>query len=78
MRGRKYYNKNNNYSKHDNKYYNQKKSGKNVHLSKYLSLILRHKAKDFGLDVEPSGFIKLDDIISLPQSQKYHITIPMI
>ena len=80
MRGRKYnkYYDNNNYNKHDNKYYNQKKSNKNTHLSKYLSLILRHKAKDFGLDVESSGFIKLDDIISLPQSKKYHMTIPLI
>ena len=84
MRGRKNYNKYNNYNnynnyhKQDNKYHNQKKYNKNIQLSKYLSLILRHKAKDFGLDIEPSGFIKLDDIISLPQSQKFHMDISLI
>ena len=76
MYGKKqYYNK---YSKKDYKHYDNNKSKKNVHLSKFLSLVLRHKAKDFGLTVEPSGFIKLDDIISLPQSQKYHMTLPLI
>ena len=84
MRGRKNYNKYNNYNnynnyhKQDNKYHNQKKYNKNIQLSKYLSLILRHKAKDFGLDIEPSGFIKLDDIMSLPQSQKFHMDISLI
>lgn len=79
MRGRKNYNKyNDHYYNKDNKYYNQKKSKKNIHLSKFLSLVLRHKAKDFGLDVEPSGFIKLDDIINLPQSQKYHMNLSLI
>ena len=77
-RGRKYNNKYNNYNKHDNKYYDQNKSKSNIHLSKFLTLILRHKAKDFGLDIEPSGFVKLDDIISLPQSKKYNMTLPLI
>ena len=72
------YNNKKYYSNKPNKYYNQKKSKKNYHLSKYLSLVLRHKAKDFGLDVESSGFIKLDDIINLPQSQKYSITLTKI
>ena len=76
--GKKYNNKYNNYSNKDKKYYSQKNSKKNVHLSKYLALVLRHKAKDFGLEVEPSGFIKLDDIISLPQSQKYNMNIDII
>ena len=73
MYGRKknYYNK-------GNKYYNQNKSKKNIHLSKFLSLILRHKAKDFGLNVESSGFIKLQDIMDLPQSQKYNMTLSTI
>ena len=65
------------YNKKD-KYIEQKKSKKNIHLSKFLSLILRHEAKDFGLDVEPSGFIKLADIINLPQSKKYSMTISLI
>ena len=74
MRGRKNYN---NYNKNNN-CHNHKKFNKNIQLSKYLTLILRHKAKDFGLDIEPSGFIKLDDIISLPQSQKFHMDIDLI
>ena len=77
-RGRKNYNKYNNYNKHDNKKYDQNKSKNNIHISKFLSLILRHKAKDFGLDVEPSGFIKLDDIISLPQSKQKNITLELV
>ena len=72
------YNNKKYYSNKPNKYYNQKKSKKNYHLSKYLSLVLRHKAKDFGLDVESSGFIKLDDIINLPQSQKYSLSLSKI
>ena len=76
MYGKKQY-KYNKYNKKD-KYYDQKKPKKNIHISKFLSLILRHKAKDFGLDVEPSGFIKLDDIINLPQSQKLYMTESLI
>ena len=79
MKGsRKYNNKYNNNSNKDNKYHSQKNFQKNKHISKFLALVLRHKAKDFGLDVEPSGFIKLDDIISLPQSQKKHITLDIV
>ena len=79
MYNKKYYNnKSDKYNNKKNKYYDQKKPKKNVHLSKFLSLILRHKAKDFGLNVEPSGFIKLDDIINLPQSHKYSMTLSLI
>ena len=76
--GRKYNNKYNKYSNKDNKNYAHKNYDKNVHLSKFLALVLRHKAKDFGLEVEPSGFIKLDDIISLPQSQKNNMTLDKV
>ena len=72
------YKSGNKYYKKGNKYYDQKKSKKNIHLSKFLSLILRHKAKDFGLTVEPSGFIKLEDIINLPQSQQKSMTVEAI
>jgi len=41
-------------------------------------LVLRHKAKDFGLDVEPSGFIKLQDILDLPQSINKSITLEKV
>ena len=60
------------------KYYDMKKSKEDIHLSKFLSLILRHKATDFGLDIEPSGFVKLDDIIYLPQCKNFNITLEKI
>ena len=80
MYNKKYYNNyksGNKYYKKD-KYYGQQKSKKNIHISKFLSLILRHKAKDFGLDVEPSGFIKLDDILNLPQSKNKSMTLSLV
>ena len=72
------YGKNYNKNYKGNKYYNQKKSKKNIHISKFLSLILRHKAKDFGLDIDSAGFIKLDDIINLPSSKKLNINLSLI
>ena len=75
MYGKNY---NKNYYNKGNKYYNQKKSKKNIHISKFLSLILRHKAKDFGLDIDSAGFIKLDDIINLPRSKKLNINLSLI
>ena len=70
------------YNNKSNKYYKKGKYNKNfykdVQMSKYLALVLRHKAKDFGLDVEHNGFIKLDDIINLPQSQKFSMTVEKI
>ena len=64
--------------KYSKKEYNNRKKEKYVHASKYLALVLRHKALDFGLTVEPNGFIKLSDIFALQQSQKYHFTEEMI
>ena len=80
MHGKKNYQNNyNNYNNYKgNKNYYPKKSKKNIHLSKFLSLILRHKAKDFGLDIDHAGFIKLDDIINLPQSKKYNMNLSLI
>ena len=80
MYGRKknYYDNNNKYYKKDKNRKFNNKSGKNIQLSKFLCLILRHKAKDFGLDIEPSGFVKLQDIIELPQSQRFHMSIETI
>ena len=81
MYGRKKNYYDNNYKYNNNKkdkYHNYKKSGKNIQLSKFLCLILRHKAKDFGLNIEPSGFVKLQDIIDLPQSQKFNMNIETI
>lgn len=64
--------------KYSNKEYNKKRNEKHVHASKYLALVLRHKAVDFGLTVEPNGFIKLEDIFALQQSKKYHFTVDMV
>ena len=48
------------------------------HDSKFLTLILRHKAKDFNLNIDSKGFVKVNDIINLPQSKKNHLTIEKI
>lgn len=36
----------------------------NVVLSKSLSGVLRHKAKDHGLAMDAEGYVKLDDLVS--------------
>lgn len=45
---------------------------------KYLSWILRYKAIDFGLKIDQEGYVKIEDIINLQRSKKYHFTIEMI
>jgi 2'-phosphotransferase len=35
-----------------------------VSISKTMTLILRHKAKEFGIEIEPSGFVKIDDLLN--------------
>ena len=32
-------------------------------LSKFLALVLRHRAKDFGLALDPEGFVPLDELL---------------
>ena len=45
---------------------------------KYLSWLLRYKAIDFGLKIDQEGYVKIEDIINLQRSKKYHFTIEMI
>ena len=54
------------------------KKNKYIHQSKYLALILRHKAKDFGLTIDPSGWIKVDDIINLKNPKKIFLSLDII
>jgi putative RNA 2'-phosphotransferase len=34
-------------------------------LSRFLSLVLRHRAHSFGLDVDAEGFVRMDDLLDL-------------
>lgn len=40
-----------------------------VDLSKFLALVLRHKATDFGLQLDPEGFVTLDDLLAVLHRQ---------
>ena len=54
------------------------KSRELTNISKSLSLILRHKAKDFGLEIEPSGFVKLEDLLQIGLLKKKNVTLELI
>ncbi|CAG8692416.1 13782_t:CDS:2, partial [Dentiscutata heterogama] len=41
-----------------------------VKLSKSLAYVLRHHAKDEGLDIREDGYVKLDDLLRLPRFKK--------
>jgi 2'-phosphotransferase len=45
-----------------------------VQVSKALSLILRHKAEDFGLAIRPDGFCVLSDVLNLPMLKRLQAT----
>lgn len=49
-----------------------------INISKSMSLILRHKAKDFGLDIEPSGFIKLEDLLNVNIIKRRKVNLEMV
>ena len=59
-------------------YKNKYQKNKYIHQSKYLALILRHKAKDFGLEIDGSGWIKVDDIINLKNPKKVFLSLDII
>lgn len=40
-----------------------------VRLSKFMSLILRHRARDFGLAPDPEGFVPLDALLAVLQTR---------
>lgn len=42
---------------------NNKGRNDNEKVSRALSAILRHKALEVGLEMDPAGFVKLDDVI---------------
>lgn len=70
--------------------YNQKERYKNKNrnsnmnsekltkISKQMTFILRHKAKDFGLDIEPSGFVKLDDLLNIQMIKSHKLNLDMV
>ncbi len=39
-----------------------KKDTRNISISKFMSLVLRHSPRKFGLDPDPKGFVPLDDL----------------
>ncbi|CAG8441981.1 5839_t:CDS:2 [Scutellospora calospora] len=41
-----------------------------VKLSKSLSYVLRHHAKDEGLNIREDGYVKLDDLLKLPRFKR--------
>ena len=42
-----------------------------VRLSKFMSLALRHRAKDFGLTLDAEGFVPLADLVALVEKQQH-------
>ena len=45
---------------------------------KFIAFALRHKAIELGLDIDASGFVNVNELISLPHAKKFHFTIEMI
>lgn len=74
-------NENNNFQKDKNKNKNKQKEmslEKLTKISKQMTFILRHKAKDFGLNIEPSGFVKLDELLSIQMLKSHKLTLEMV
>jgi len=53
-------------------------SEKLTKISKQMTFILRHKAKDFGLNIEPSGFVKLDELLNIQMLKSHKLTLDMV
>lgn len=64
-------------SKDKNKAINMS-SEKLTKISKQMTYILRHKAKDFGLEMEPSGYVKLDELLNIQMLKSHKLTLEMI
>lgn len=47
-------------------------------LSKSMSYILRHKAQDFGIPIDASGFVKVDDLLKAQPVRKFKADYEMI
>jgi 2'-phosphotransferase len=46
-----------------------------VDISKALTLILRHKALDFGLHIEPDGYVRAEDVLRCEVVARHHATM---
>ncbi len=75
-------NKNNDYNQKEKN--TNKNRSLNIHseklrkISKQMTYILRHKANDFGLNIEPSGYIKLDELINHQMLKSHKINLDMV
>src|SRR6186713_1163201 len=49
-----------------------------VHLSKFLSLVLRHKPEEIGLTLDPNGWAGVDDLIRLANARGRPLTRPLL
>ncbi|KAG5674334.1 hypothetical protein PVAND_004309 [Polypedilum vanderplanki] len=46
-----------------------------IKCSKFLSYLLRHGAVEYNLKMSKDGFVKLDEILNLPQSKSYKLDL---
>jgi 2'-phosphotransferase len=63
-------------STHDKEY--AKKSKEIINISKTLSSILRHKAKDYGLKIESSGYVEVNELLNLQILKKKNLSFEML
>lgn len=49
-----------------------------THLSKTMSYLLRHNAHEHGLNIESSGFVKLEDLLNCKPMKKHHATFEKV
>lgn len=49
-----------------------------VQVSKFLSLILRHKPEEIGLELDDNGWADVDELIRLANSSGRHVTRPLL
>jgi RNA:NAD 2'-phosphotransferase (TPT1/KptA family) len=52
--------------------------GDDIRTSKYLSYILRHGAAERGLQMRPDGFVRVSDLLQLPESRSRSLTLPIL
>lgn len=49
-----------------------------IKISKFLSLILRHKPESIGVSMSPHGWVKIDELIKADQQHRIHLTKKLI
>eukprot|EP01112_Ceratiomyxa_fruticulosa_P001862 TRINITY_DN1201_c0_g3_i3.p1 TRINITY_DN1201_c0_g3~~TRINITY_DN1201_c0_g3_i3.p1 ORF type:complete len:304 (+),score=80.68 TRINITY_DN1201_c0_g3_i3:60-914(+) len=47
---------------------------RDVHVSKFLSAILRHSAKEEGINISADGWVSINELLSLPHSKQIGLT----